>query len=482
MTGVPRDLAAGLATAYSLERELGRGGMATVFLARDLKHKRPVALKVLHPELSQALGPERFRREIDTAARLQHPHILTVHDSGEAGGRLWYTMPFVEGESLRDRLRRERQLPVDEALRIAREAALALDYAHRHGVIHRDVKPENLLLSADGDTLVADFGIARSLEGADDALTQTGVVIGTPAYMSPEQASGEAALDARSDVYALGSVLYEMLAGEPPFTGPTAQAITAKRFRDPVPSVRRVRSSVPEGVDRALQRALALVPADRFATAAAFEKALAASADRQDTSDAHPRRIGVLVGTAVLLTLALAAIFAWTRRAVPAQEGTKRIAVLPFENLGDSSDAYFADGLTDAIRGKLAAVPGFEVIASTSTSEYRGTAKSPSQIARELGVRYLLLGRVRWDKGGNISRIEVSPELIELALAGAPATRWQQPFSAALTGIFEVQADIATRVASALDVALAAETRSRIAARPTASLEAYDAFLQGQEV
>jgi len=272
-TDLPAALAAGLRDRYVLERELGRGGMATVYLAHDVKHKRPVALKVLHPELAASLGPERFEREIEIAARLQHPHILTVHDSGETAGQLWFTMPFVEGESLRDRLRRERQLPLETALQIAREAARALDYAHQHGVVHRDIKPENILLTKDGSSLVADFGIARAL-GGDEHLTQTGMSIGTPAYMSPEQASGEKTIDVRTDVYSLGAVLFEMLAGEPPYTGPTAQAIILKRFTEPVPSVRRGRPSVPEAVDQAIQRALAPVPADRFATAAEFGRAL----------------------------------------------------------------------------------------------------------------------------------------------------------------------------------------------------------------
>src|SRR5262250_837901 len=197
-------LAAGLRDRYVLERELGRGGMATVYLAQDLKHDRPVALKVLRPELAASLGPDRFQREIRLAARLQHPHILTVLDSGEASGQLWFTMPYVEGESLRDRLNRERQLPVEDALRIAREAAAALDYAHRHGIIHRDIKPENILLTSEGNTLVADFGIARALAG-DEHLTQTGMSVGTPAYMSPEQASGDKAIDARTDVYSLSA-------------------------------------------------------------------------------------------------------------------------------------------------------------------------------------------------------------------------------------------------------------------------------------
>ena len=234
MTDPIAALREGLQERYAIERELGRGGMATVFLAQDLKHDRPVALKVLHPEIAAGLGSERFLREIHLAARLQHPHILTVYDSGEAAGRLWFTMPFIEGESLRDRLRREGQLPVADAVRITREAALALDFAHRRGAIHRDIKPENILL-ADGQALVADFGIARALGGGDERLTETGLTLGTPAYMSPEQAAGDKTMDARTDVYSLGIVLYEMLAGEPPFAAPTAQAMIARR---PLPRLR----------------------------------------------------------------------------------------------------------------------------------------------------------------------------------------------------------------------------------------------------
>src|SRR6187551_3777203 len=242
MTDPVATLREGLRDRYALERELGRGGMATVWLAQDLRHDRPVALKLLHPELAATLGPERFQREIRLAARLQHPHILTVLDSGNAGGRLWFTMPYIDGESVRNRLTRERQLPVDDALRIAIEAAQALQYAHDQGVVHRDIKPENLLLTRDGNTLVADFGIARALGAVgDDRLTETGLAIGTPAYMSPEQAAGDKGLDARTDVYSLAAVLYEMLAGEAPWTGATAQAIAAKRLTEPAPSIRSIR-------------------------------------------------------------------------------------------------------------------------------------------------------------------------------------------------------------------------------------------------
>jgi len=279
---------AALAGGYAIERELGRGGMATVYLAQDLKHGRPVAIKVLAPELAAALGRERFLREIETAARLSHPHILPLHDSGEADGFLYYVMPYVAGESLRDRLNRELQLPIEDAVTIAGEVATALSYAHSRDVVHRDVKPENILLS-EGQAIVADFGIAGAIDAAGGGkLTRTGIVLGTPAYMSPEQGAGDRALDGRSDVYSLGCLLYEMLAGEPPFTGPTAQAIIAKRFTDPVPSVRRLRETVPVPMDQAIAKALARAPADRFATPHQFAEALRASAQARSDAVAAP--------------------------------------------------------------------------------------------------------------------------------------------------------------------------------------------------
>jgi len=506
LTDLRTQLQTALASAYTLERELGRGGMATVFLAQDLRHDRPVALKVLHPDLAHALGPERFQREIKLAARLQHPHILTVHDSGEAAGQLWFTMPFVEGESLRDRLRRERQLPVDAALRIATEAARALEYAHRHGVIHRDIKPENLLLTSDGSTLVADFGIARALAGADDRLTETGMAVGTPAYMSPEQAAGDKAVDARTDVYSLGAVLYETLAGEPPFTGATAQAIIAKRFSGEAPRVRQARPSVPEQVDAAVARALAPLPADRFASAGDFARALGSAgltiagsptdsvpsalpqtAPTRATTP-HPtgtagRRVPLAAVTlAIGFLVGLGVLFAW-RRSHSAMEdtGPKRLAVLPFENLGDSADAYFAEGITNEVRGKLSQVSGLAVLARASSNEYRATSKAPQQIARELGAEYLLTATVQWQKApGGPSRVRVSPELIRVEPGAAPTTKWQQPFDASLTDVFQVQADIAMKVASALNAALGDSVRHELAAKPTENLAAYDAYLKGE--
>jgi predicted Ser/Thr protein kinase len=403
-------LAEALRNHYVLERALGRGGMAMVYLARDLKHDRSVALKVLLPELASSLGPDRFQREIKLAARLQHPHILSVYDSGEAAGQLWFTMPFIDGESLRDRLRREHRLPLEEALRITQEATQALEYAHKHGVVHRDIKPENLLLTKDGNTLVADFGIARAL-GGDEHLTQTGSSMGTPAYMSPEQANGEQALDARTDLYSLACVLYEMLAGEPPFTGSTAAAIVAKWFTEPIPSVRAIRPDVPEGVDLSIRRALAQSASDRFATTAEFVRALqgapsgfppvAAPVAMPSPAAPRRRRAAPVAAAGLWLGVLIAgSLFAWRRTHAGASEGTgpKVLAVLPFENLGDSADAYFTDGVTEAVRGKLARVAGLEVIARGSSNQYRHTTKAPQEIARELGADYLLTATVRWQK------------------------------------------------------------------------------------
>jgi len=490
---VPARVQDTLADRYTVVREIGRGGMAVVYLAQDLRHNRPVALKILLADEASPHAPERFQREIFFAARLQHPHILTVFDSGELLGaeggarQLWYTMPFVEGETLRDRMHRMGRIPVEEALRITGEAALALDYAHQQGVVHRDIKPENILLTRDGLTLVADFGIARALD-AEDNLTRTGITIGSPLYMSPEQTDGRE-IDPRADQYALASVLFEMLSGEPPFTGQTLHAVVAKRIADPTPSVTTLNPEVPSAVDDAIQRALASEPNDRFVTIAEFARALhgpsrpfAARARRESVPDGPARRrpvSGVLLALLMGILIGGGALFAW-RRVAGHAERIRIIAVLPFENLGDSADAYFADGVADEVRTKLAQVGGLEVIARGSSIEYQHPTSGPSEIAQELGADYLLTGTVRWEKGDGTNRVRVTPELVEARHGRAARTRWVQQFDASLTDVFQVQADIATKVADAMGVVLGDSSRRELMAKPTENLAAYDEFLKGE--
>lgn len=503
-------LQAHLADRYRIERELGRGGMATVYLAQDLRHERPIALKVLHTELAASLGAERFQREIKLAARLQHPHILTVHDSGEIAtgpglpALLWFTMPYIQGETLRARLAREGQLPVADAVRIIREVADAVGYAHEQGVVHRDLKPENILLTT-SHALVADFGIARALVsgaagqgggGVESRLTATGLAMGTPAYMSPEQAMGGHEVDPRTDVYALGCVLYEVLSGEPPFTGPTPQAIMVRSLSESPRPLRQVRETIPASIERVVMTALAKTPADRYPTAAQFAQALAPEALTPVAVPAAttlPAAVPAGAGSGavnrlarrplfavLLLGIAIGSgiLFAWRARHPAEEAGGRQLAVLPFENLGPEDEEYFVDGMTDEIRGRLTNLPSLRVISRSSSSQYRGTAKSPQELGRELGVRYILTGTVRWDRSTDgAGRIKVSPELIDAATG---ESRWQQSFDASISDVFEVQADVAGRVAQALDVALSETARQQLSERPTGSLAAYDAYLKGR--
>jgi eukaryotic-like serine/threonine-protein kinase len=505
MAGMRSPLADALRDRYTLERELGRGGMATVYLAHDLRHDRPVALKVLHSELAHALGPERFLREIKLAARLQHPHILSVYDSGESASQFWFTMPYVEGESLRARLARERQLPLADALRIACEVADALDYAHRHGIIHRDIKPENILLT-EQHALVADFGIARALVGEEvgkrgsgeaDRLTATGFSMGTPVYMSPEQAAGERSLDARTDIYSLGAVLYEMLAGEPPYSGPTAQAIMARRFSEPVPSILRLRA-LPESVDAALRRALAMVPADRFSRAIELCRALttppaamtlptqpADATLTATTGQSHTRprfSRAILLGLGFLVGLGV--LFGWLRGREPPEaapaSGSKRLAVLPFESIGDSNDRVFAAGMSEEIMTRLARVPGLSLVARSSALQYRRSGQTAPEFGKVLGVQYVLDGTVR--SAVNTSgekHLRITPELIRVS-DGTHV--WGEPYVGLNGDVFQLQADVAERVAVALQGTLDPSQQALVRAGPTKDLEAFRLYTIGRAV
>jgi serine/threonine-protein kinase len=469
---------------YTIERELGRGGMATVYLARELKHQRSVAFKMLHAELGVALGPERFLREISLTARLQHPHILPLFDSGETAGRLWYTMPYVEGESLRDRLRREIQLPVNEAVRLAAEVAGALDYAHRHGVVHRDIKPENILLE-ETHARVADFGVARAVDAAGEGkLTETGLALGTPAYMSPEQASA-GPVDARSDVYALGCVLYEMLAGEPPFTGPTAQAIIAKRFSGAVPSIRRIRETVPPALERVVFKALATVPADRFSSAAEFAQALAAgeleaaapTVPTTPVTDRRPHPTRRLLAAAAAAAIALAvAVAALGGRLSGRNDRTpiKSLAVLPLANLsGDPEQEYLADGMTDALIARLARIRALRVMSRTSVMQYKGARTPLPEIAQALRVDAVVEGSVQ--SSGN--RVRVTAQLID---ARTERHLWVETYEEELSDALRLESRIAQSIADEIRIAVTPGERTQLARSAPVDPEVYQLYLRGR--
>jgi serine/threonine-protein kinase len=471
-----------LAGRYTVERELGRGGMATVYLAQDLKHRRPVAIKLLRPELAAALGADRFLREIEIAARLQHPHILPLYDSGTAEAQLFYVMPYVDGESLRDRLRRDKQLSLDDALRITAEAASALAYAHAHGIVHRDVKPENILLSA-GTAVVADFGIARAISAAADSeqLTQTGMVVGTPAYMSPEQGAAGSEIDGRSDQYSLACVLYEMLVGQPPFTGPNSQAIIARHSFDSVSPPSIVRNTVPDTVERALLRALEKVPADRYPTMVLFVEAMTApgaatGARRVAPAGARSRwrragRTALVVGAAALLLAGAAwALLARRHAGAGAAAGLdpRHLAVLYFDDLSrDHSLGYLADGITEALIADLSRVQPLVVISRNGVSPYRRETVAPESVARALAVGTLVEGTV--EPLGD--RFHVTVRLVDGA-SGADFKRasFDQP-AAGLLGM--IRDSLAQRVAEFLRERLGEEVRLRAGRLGTTSAAAW---------
>jgi serine/threonine-protein kinase len=474
MADLLTSLRSALADRYTVERELGRGGMATVFLADDRKHNRRVALKVLHPDLAALIGSDRFLREIETAARLTHPHILPLHDSGEAGGFLYYVMPFVEGETLRGRLNREGSLPLEDAVRLAREVAGALDYAHRQGVVHRDIKPENILLQ-EGHAVVADFGIARAVGAAGGAaITQTGVALGTPLYMSPEQAGGERPVDHRADVYALGSVLFEMLTGRPPFTGHSAEGLLVRRLTEEAPSVAPLRPDAPAGIVSAVDRALRKDPEERYSTAADFAAALTRGRPSWALSAHRHRSWWGVAGLAVASLVALA-IVAWRvlggGAAAPAIES---LAVLPLDDLQPAADQeYFADGMTEALIANLAQIRSLKVISRTSVMRYRDSEKPLPEIARELGVDAVLEGTVL--RAGRKVRITV--QLID---AATDRHLWADSYEKELTDVLALQMEVARAVAEEIRVVLSPAERLRLAASRPVKPEAYEAYLRGR--
>ena len=450
MTALADRLRTALTDRYAVDREVGRGGMATVYLARDLKHARQVALKVLHPELAATLGPDRFLREIQIAAGLQHPHILPLYDSGQADGLLYYVMPFVEGQSLRDRLRTTAQLPVEEAVRIARDVAAALDYAHRHGVVHRDIKPENVMLH-EGEAIVTDFGIAKAVSAAGaEALTQTGMAVGTPAYMSPEQAVGEGEPDGRSDVYSLGCTLFEMLTGSLPFTGSTAQALITKRFTEPVPSVRATRAEVTAELEEVVTRSLAREPAERFDSASQLVRALSA-----------PR----------VATPSTASAFA-----IPAAAQKTSIAVLPFADMSPQKDQdYFCEGIAEEIINALSKIEALRVISRSSAFAFKGQHLDIRRVGEQLGVGTVLEGSIR--KAGN--RLRISAQLVSVA---GGHHLWSERYDRELEDVFAIQDEIGASIVKALrGVVLSEKEKQAIERAPAADIKAYDFYLRGRQ-
>ncbi|HEX9166399.1 MAG TPA: protein kinase [Gemmatimonadales bacterium] len=476
-------LNAGLAGRYRLERELGEGGMATVYLARDLRHDRDVALKVLKPELAAVLGPERFLREIRVTARLQHPNLLPLYDSGAADGALFYVMPLVRGESLRDRLTRERMLPVDETVRLVRQVAGALDYAHRQGVVHRDIKPENILLQ-DGEAMLSDFGIALAVaEAGGGRLTGTGLSIGTAQYMSPEQATAERDVDARSDIYSLGAVAYEMLAGEPPVTGISARAIVAKLLTERPTPLRVVRDAVPAAVEQAVMRALAKAPTDRFATARDFAAALTA-APTDEPAGSGRMRSRRLIGVALAVVVAAAAWLAsrglssgpggaGAEAGVPAP--IRSLAVLPLDNYsGDPAQDYFAEGMTDELTTALAGLGQLRVTSRGSAMQFRGKDRPPTpEIARTLKVDAVVEGSVA--RSGD--RVRITAQLVD---ARVDQQVWARSFERNSSDVLALQAEIASAIAAEINIRLSEPERARLVAARSVDPAAYDAYLKGR--
>jgi len=511
---VLEQLRAALGDRYEVDRLVGEGGMATVFLAKDLRHGRKVAIKTLRAELAASIGAERFLREIRLAANLQHPNVLALYDSGDADGILYYVMPFIEGESLRDRLNREQQLPLHDAVRITREAAEALAYAHEHGIVHRDIKPENILLQ-NGHALVADFGIARAADAAGEKLTQTGMAVGTPHYMSPEQSLGADHADGRSDVYSLGCVLYELLAGQPPFDGPNSRAILARHAMEQVPSIRIVRQSVPEELEDAVLQALEKTPADRFQKMSEMADVLAdleaTVATRRTTSRGVPaiRRstsggvkavsrttpvaiLGEKWGTGVrlwsisaglLAVLVVGGVAAWrlafgsgASAAEDPSVDKNRIAVLYFENRsGSDSLRYLADGLTEALIQELSQVKPLQVISRNGVAPFRNVNAPPDSVGRVLNVGTMVEGTIA--QSG--SRLRVSVSLLD---ASSGIEIGSKTLERPREEIFALQDDLTREVAVFLRQQLGEAVQIRESRIGTKSVEAWELLQRAEQM
>ena len=423
--------------------------MATVCLAQDTKHDRVVALKVLHPGLAESVGPERFLREIKVVARLSHPHILPLFDSGEIEGFLYYVMPYVEGESLRERLERENQLPIDEAVRHALSIASALDYAHRQNVVHRDIKPENVMMY-EGEAMVMDFGIAKTaIDTGEHSITKSGALFGTPAYIAPEQAAGAREVDGRADQYSLAVVLYEMLAGERPFGGVPDVETFAKRFKETPARVGQLREGVPESVETALTKAMAPDPTQRYASIALFAQVIGSG------------------------TLAAPITIHATPR--PTVSAAKSVAVLPFANMSAEADnEYFADGIAEEIINALTKVQSLRVASRTSSFAFKGKNEDIGEIGRKLKVSTVLEGSVR--KVG--TKLRITAQLINVA---DNYHLWAEQYDREMEDIFAIQADIAQAIVKSLRVILSEGEKLAMGEVRTVDVNAYDYYLRGRK-
>jgi Serine/threonine protein kinase len=507
LTDTETSLNKALAGQYTIDHEIGRGGMASVYLAQDVRHGRPVALKLLHPELAAAIGAERFLREIQVVARLRHPHIVPLYDSGDAAGQLYYVMPYVKGETVRQRIARAGRFAPDDAVRLVREIADALEYAHAEGIVHRDIKPDNIMLD-ERHAIVMDFGIARALtDDKDRPLTGTGLLVGTPAYMSPEQVTGETNIDGRSDIYSLGCVLFEMLAGKPPFTGPSAHAVMARRFSSPTPSLDPIEQDVSPELRKVLATSMTVAPDERYQTAhdliadldlarattpsqmshlpagTITARALSAAASQEAPHLASHRALWIGAGIAAAAVLGTGIFLLSTRRAATQATANSAaqvasIGVLPFANeSGDKQLEYFSDGLTDELISALSHVPGLQVAGRASSFSIKGQNLDVRQAAQRLGVKYVVDAGVR--SGG--SRVRVTWQLTD-------GTTGRGLGSGDLDGetrdLIALQDSMAKKIVEGLAPAISgaspdALVRSLGHKHETANYEAHDLYLKG---